>query len=232
MSLCRWYTALMLQIVVTVSGCGNSTPTGPGPLTPLTVADFPLSVGSHWVYHVVDTVTDQEDTVDVVISSEQFDTTGAHVTTWLYSSRNDVFYSGSDTDIVLALGDSIFFYACSCSKRPYRKIVFPVTDYATWTYSSAAGYDSSWVSGQTVVRTPQRPFHAYEIQTTTLPMALDLYLRASYSVSRDFGLVHINRTVGFHYMVKSVQLWHLLSVDSPWLWEDAVPYVDGNSGEA
>jgi hypothetical protein len=201
--------ALLMLVIL---ACNDSTSTGPsGPLPPLTVTEFPMEVGSHWVYHVIDTVSGDEDTVDVTITSEQIDSAGKTVTVWQYSYRNDVFQS--ESVFVSALGDSVWF-SYGPSGTPYQTIIFPLsTGKVWWWYLSRCGRDSSMVSGEEIIWTPSGAYRTYRIETETRGPVMDLICSSRLWLSRRVGLVRVIRIRGF-WFPESVAIWSLLDYES------------------
>lgn len=200
---------LITLLAWAIAACDSgSRPTGP--LPPLTVSDFPLDVGTHWVYHVVDTVSGEEDTVDARISSERLEPSGARVTTWHYSSRNGVFQS--DSAIVIVLGDTVWFYRCYCGDLPYQKIIFPISSGKAWEYVSGSGFDSSLVLGDETILTPFKVFRTYPIETTTVPFSMDAFNTSRLWLAKDYGLVRITRIVGRYPgpELSRARIWNLL----------------------
>lgn len=215
-SMCSGLRRMALAALFTVAmiSCDeNHNPTGP--LPPLSVADFPTRVGTHWTYHVVDTISLKEDTVDVRITSERLDSTGARVTTWMYSSRNGAFQN--DSAMMTILGDTICSFDFCCSGFPKQQTIFPIVSGTHWKYYSPLGLDSSSVLGAETVITPLRLFRTYPIETTTIaPYAIDHFNSFTSWVSKDYGCVRLTHTVGVYpgVLLYQVEIWELLAFES------------------
>lgn len=202
-----------LFILAMISCHESHNPTGP--LPPLTVADFPTRVGTHWVYHVVDTISGKEDTVDVSITSERIDSTGARVSTWQYSFRNGAFRS--DSAMVKVLGDTIWSFDFCCSGLPTQQTIYPVAPGASWKYFSALGVDSSSVIGKETIITPLRSFRSYAVETRTVtPFAMDNFNTFTVWLSKDYGQVRFTHTSGRFPgpWLSRAEIWQLLAYES------------------
>jgi hypothetical protein len=197
---------LWLTVVFSLAllACDNDKPTGPSP--PMTVAEFPMEVGFHWVYHVVDTLSGDEDTVDVLITSVQLDSSGAHIATWQYSSRNDVFQF--DSIYVSVLCDSVGYYH-SLSQHPHQLLIFPLVAGKTWWYESHLGWDSSLVLDPEIVSTPSGVYTASGINTVTITGGLDGIHESRFRLAKNVGLVRMIFVEGFR-RPESVVIWDLL----------------------
>jgi len=203
----------MLAIGCMISGCEK-----PGSLAGLppvlTATTFPSAVGTHWVYHVVDTRTGFEDTVDVSIISEDSDTSGVYVADWVCSFRLGT--NHPDTIEVTRLADTMTFDHCpsrtyDSTDLPYQRIVFPVALGEGWGNPICLrGYDTSLVQSYELASTPTKVFRAYYIETWLIPIAHGELKHAELWLARNVGMVRAVITRGWNGP-DNVHVWTLLS---------------------
>lgn len=209
MSKSTFLAGLIGLLLISGPGCGDQgLPTQP--LPPLQIEDFPFQVGSHWVYHVVDSISGEMDTLDVLINYEEDRPTGERLTTWIFVSRGGRLDFGNQ--YVSILGDTVLFYL-DRSMEAYQKIVFPLSAGKTWSHSTAAGSYGSVVQAAGTVATPLGIVHTFPVHTKLVPLPLDLISESTLMLAKDIGMVQITRTFGFRFP-SSVTFWYLIEFEA------------------
>ena len=205
-----WAMVILVTAIVSllVVQCGVKT-TQPGDRQPfLALSDFPLDVGTRWIYHVDDTAVGVQDTVDVIIVAKRIDTSGLCETEWHYASRNGVFRG--DTMLVYRLDDSIWFRRI-LQMHPHQKFLFPLSVGKQWGYYAPGGVDSAAVTAYEAIATSLGTYPAFCIETTLYTLG-DEIKEYEIWLARGVGIVRTTHAIG-QWGPTSITIWTLIAYE-------------------
>jgi hypothetical protein len=93
----------------------------------MTAGQFPMGVGSRWVYAVRDSLANRLDTVRIRILGTTDFPGDRRASMWQYRSRSSV-----DTQFVIRAGDTISFYRSRSPESVTAVFVFPLVPGRSW----------------------------------------------------------------------------------------------------
>lgn len=177
-------------------------------LPPIEIDQFPMTVGSKWLYSAVDTVQGLIDTVEVEIALAVDISSGQPTTIWCFNSRHNQI--GRANAYVTVLADTVYFQD-ERTRETYLKLAFPIVGGATWFDEQAVGTYASVVEDEGPIKVPAGKFQALKVRTDVNPLALDLILGSRFWVAPRVGFVKIEYILGFRFVLEQYQVWELLS---------------------
>jgi len=122
----RWSWILLAQLCFSVA----VLPEAFAAKRKMTAGQFPMFVGSRWVYTVDDSVGGHRDTVHVRIVGMTDFPGGKRAGVWEYRSS-----ASTDTQYVVRAGDTISFYRSKSASSVVAVFVFPILPGRKWTIS-------------------------------------------------------------------------------------------------
>lgn len=176
-------------------------------LPPIEIDQFPMTVGSRWLYSVEDTIQGLIDTVEVEIARVDDISSGQLTTIWHYHSRHNQIARADEYVTVLA--DTVYFQD-ERTRATYLKLVFPIVGGASWSDLQAVGAYETEVEVEVLTIVPAGKFQAFKVRTDVNPLALDLVLGSRFWLAPGVGFVKIEHIFGFR-LVEQYQVWELLS---------------------
>lgn len=209
----RWFGGATLVAIV-ISACDRSSPTCPSHA--MTVAEFPLDVGHHWTYFVVDEQSGNTDTLDLAIVASYVDSIGKRQTIWQGTIRNEVFVP--ETLFVAVLGDSIWLSRTipGSEQLEFRMhFMFPLIPGKIWRTSRPwGGPDSCAVHGLEVITTASGVLSTYRVESLYKGGALSFgYLKKTW-IARGVGLVRLEYMFAGNAMpLKTMWTWDLIAYE-------------------
>jgi hypothetical protein len=93
----------------------------------MNAGQFPMGIGSRWIYAVRDSVANRSDTIRVRIIGTTDFPGERRASMWLYRSRSSV-----DTQFVVRAGDTISFYRSRSPESVVAVFVFPMLPGRSW----------------------------------------------------------------------------------------------------
>jgi len=195
----RWSRIFRVAVsfLFVLPGVGSSA------MRTMTAGQFPLTVGSRWVYAVHDSISGSNDTVHVMIIGTTRFAGGKPATLWQYRSGTSV-----DTQYVVRSGDTIRFYRSSDPGSITLGLVFPLSKGRT---SSVLPPGTTRVQNVLTAKTPAGAFrHSFEVSYR--PAVRNLVGGTTYTVAPRVGIVRISRvTLDTIELRRERTLWQLLS---------------------
>lgn len=165
----------ILVCVLVASGC--LTPE----MAPETTVEkqFPLTVGSHWMYATFDSLTQRRDTVLVTVVSQRFGATSDTLYVCRYRHR-----TFTDSSIIHAKDDTIVF---ETDETPPVDFLLPFTSVENWQFDRSSAVSILGVGTDTV---PSGPYveTIHIRQQSLLPNDASVY---DYWIAPGFGVVQM-----------------------------------------
>ena len=177
------------------------------PLPPIEIDQFPMTVGSRWLYSAEDTVQGLIDTIEVEIARVDDTSNGQLTTVWHYQSRHNQI--GRVTEYVTVLADTVYFQG-ERTRSSHLKLVFPIAGGASWSDLQAVGLYVTEVEAEAPTIVPAGTFQAFKVRTDVDPKALDIVLGSRVWLAPGVGFVKIEHIFG-HRIPEQYQIWTLLS---------------------
>jgi hypothetical protein len=178
-------------------------PAGYGASRKMTAGQFPVSVGSRWVYAVHDSVANRADTVHVAIVHATDFPGGRWASVWQYRSRSSI-----DTQYVVRAGDTISFYRSRSPQSITAVFIFPILPGRNWTVVPPGTMN---VQRILTVAVPAGKFrHSFEVKSR--PAVRNFIGGTTYALAPHIGIVRMhNSSVDTINDQRENILWQLLS---------------------